>query len=58
MADKNWKIQSDLHETRYDRLFWVPNFKLEIKLQKFKMADPIWRAEIAKYNFICMKFGL
>ena len=58
MADQNWKIQSDMHETRYYlRVFRVAAFELEVKLHKFEMADPIWRTEIAKNNLICMKIN-
>ena len=58
MADQNCKIASDLHTTRYIEIFRIVDFKLEIKLQKFKMADPIWWTEIVKYNLICMKLGI
>ena len=57
MLDRNWKIQSDSHKTRYLGVFQVVDFKLEVKLQQFRIADPIWRTEIAKYNLICIKLG-
>ena len=58
MADRNCKIPSGLHETRYLEVLWVADFKLEVKLQLFKIADPIWWTEIAKYNFICIQLRI
>ena len=47
-----------MHETGNLRFFWGANFELEFKFKKFKMADPIWWIKFAKYNSICMKFGI
>ena len=41
MADRNCKIQSDFVETRYLGVYRVADFELEVKLQNFKMTDPI-----------------
>ena len=57
-ADRNCKIQFDLHETRYYGVFRVADIELEAQVKKFKMANPIWPTQIAKYNLIYMNLGI
>ena len=58
MAEWNHKIQFDLHESWNLGIFQIADIKSRVKIQEFKMADPIWWNKIAKYNLIYIKLGI
>ena len=55
--NSKWRIQYggqkskkliDGDDIRYSAVFRVADYKSKLKIQKFKMADPIWRAKMQK----------
>ena len=63
MADLIWRIEISKFNWICMKLgtlgvFRDTDFKLEVKLQKCKMAYLIWRTDMAKYKLICMKLGI
>jgi len=44
-----WLINNNyLAENEVRNVFWVADYESEVKIQKFKMADLIWRIQIQK----------
>ena len=56
MASKMFEKFNDLadfYETRYKGIFRIAEYKFEVQIKKFKIADPKWRLEFAIQCLFC-----
>ena len=49
-GDPNCKKLAKSNETRYWKIFEVADYECKLEFQKLKMADPIWRPKLQKFD--------
>jgi len=50
MTDENLQKVSKLDKNRYIEVIGITDYESNIRFQKFKMTDPIWRTKIHKVS--------
>lgn len=55
MADQMRKEQDEWNINWYNQVVDLADYEFDMKMETFKIADPIWRAKIDKSHFIHIK---